>query len=356
MKINIRRQFFLCAILISCIPGVLFSEAFSTFEKADDHPFEIREIFSIGVEEAETEKENPYEFYNIANIDCDKNQNLYVLDYQAHCIKVFDKDGKFTKQILSKGQGPKEISNFVRFKINKFTNHLFVLQNFGFSMKEFDISGNFVKSYVLPLQFIYYFDFIDKDRAIFITHNTNNKEKDYNFKIVNIKTRKIEKAFAGTKVNSYLRISQRFSINKDKLWTSPCDGMDVLAYNLDSYEKTNFIRIPGKFKKNLFKSKPTHGGSTIVQVYFNRANPFFVGQHLFILTTIQDYKVEKKQYADYPHTSKLSLYYMVGDNLKKLETLEGFDYMEFGAVKGNRVFLFSNDPYPRIKAIEIKSR
>lgn len=322
--------------------------------KPGNNLFVISDVLEIGVEEAENIDMEPYQFYNITGIDCDRDSNIYVLDDKAYCIKIFDKTGKFKRRILRKGKGPQEISDVVDFNINKFTGNLFVLQDYGFTMKEFDTSGSFIKSYFLPQQFYYYFEFIDKERAIFITAKNYHEKEDYNFKILNIKTLKIEKKFATSNTEAALRNFQKFTLGNAVLWTSPCDQMKVIAYDLKSYRKSKEINIPGKYLKNVIKTKEIHGGKILRAIYFNLAHPFFLNRHLFVLVTIQDYKFEKNEISNYPHTSKLFLYRIVGGKVEKVGNLEGCDFMRLSAVNGNMIYLFSNDPYPRVKVIEIK--
>ena len=49
-------------------------------------------------------------FESAINIKCDKNGYVYVCDYKAHNIKIFDSDGTFYKVIGREGQGPGEFN------------------------------------------------------------------------------------------------------------------------------------------------------------------------------------------------------------------------------------------------------
>jgi len=64
----------------------------------------------------------------------------------------------------------------------------------------------------------------------------------------------------------------------------------------------------------------------------------------------------KEEISNYPYSSKLSLYRVVGNTIQKIGILDGCDFMRLGTVKGNRIFLFSNDPYPRVKVIEVNEK
>ncbi len=75
---------------------------------------------------------------------------------------------------------------------------MFVLQENGYKLKEFDSSGKHIKSYSLPEQILYYFEFIGKNRVIYISHVRPTEKVYNNFKLVNLKTLKIEKEFDST--------------------------------------------------------------------------------------------------------------------------------------------------------------
>jgi hypothetical protein len=49
-------------------------------------------------------------FESAFNIKCDKDGCVYVCDYRAHNIKIFDSSGKFIKTIGREGQGPGEFN------------------------------------------------------------------------------------------------------------------------------------------------------------------------------------------------------------------------------------------------------
>lgn len=66
------------------------------------------------------------------------------------------------------GKGPEEIINAYRIVINKFFGNIFIVQEHGCQLKEFDPSGKYIKSYPMPEQIINYLEFIDKNRFIYI--------------------------------------------------------------------------------------------------------------------------------------------------------------------------------------------
>lgn len=72
----------------------------------DEGIFLLEEELTIG----DKEIEGDYDFETIITIRADDNGNIYVLDGKAQLVKVFDKSGKYLRNIGRKGQGPGEYS------------------------------------------------------------------------------------------------------------------------------------------------------------------------------------------------------------------------------------------------------
>ena len=67
--------------------------------------FNLEKEITIG----ERDKDEESLFISITSIGIDDEENIYVLDRKACQIKVFDKNGKFLRNIGRKGQGPGEM-------------------------------------------------------------------------------------------------------------------------------------------------------------------------------------------------------------------------------------------------------
>lgn len=136
-------------------------------------------VANIGIEEARSEGEGPYQFSSILSADCDAEGNIYVLDYKDVCVKVFDKNGKFLRKILGPGQGPNEIENPYRIKIQRARKRVLVLHKNGFQIKEFDDHGYFVRSHSLAEQMFGYYDFVSENHLLFVASGKYG-EKEFN--------------------------------------------------------------------------------------------------------------------------------------------------------------------------------
>lgn len=67
--------------------------------------FNLEEEITIG----EKDREGEFLFISITSVGIDDEENIYVLDRKACQIKVFNKNGKFLRNIGRKGQGPGEM-------------------------------------------------------------------------------------------------------------------------------------------------------------------------------------------------------------------------------------------------------
>lgn len=314
---------------------------------------QVKELFTIGVDSEDVQEDNPYFFYDIFKVECDSKGNIYVFDFKAPCVKVFDKDGKFLKKLFRDGNGPNEISNAYGMGVNKFTDHIYMLQNYGFTLKEFDKNGKYVKLHMNPMQFFSALEFIHKDRLIYRAFNSEHKPSWYLFKVLNVATDKIEKKLALTSEDETHSHRQRFTLIDNILWTAPGDKMELRAYDFKSGKKIKEIDFPGDYKKNIYKVTKIHGGEMQRPIYFNLAQPFQVSKRLFMVVILQEYRPEKDSVEDFPYKTTHLLYLLEGDTIKKLGTLEGCDFMYFDTVWKNRFILQGDDPYPRVKVFEL---
>jgi hypothetical protein len=317
---------------------------------------EIKELFTIGVDGENVADDDPYLFYDINKVECDSKGNLYVFDFKAHSVKVFDKDGKFHEKFFRSGSGPDEISNAYGMSINKFTDHIYILQDYGYTLKEFDKHGKFVKLHQNPQQFFSTLEFTHKDKCIYRAFNNDNKPSWYLFKVLNVETDKIEREFAKTTEEETHSQKQRFVLFNGLLWAAPGDKMKLRAYDLKNGNKVKDIDIPGNYKKNIYKIKKIQGGEMRRPIFFNVAQPFTISDRLFLLVVLQEYKPENESVEDFPFKSTHFLYLLEGDTLKKLGAIKEYDFMFLDTVWKNRFILQADDPYPRVTVFEMTLR
>jgi len=341
--------------------GIFFYPGIYNFhiEAQMEKQYRFTEVFTIGVEEAKKEEDQPYQFYNIMSVDCDKEGYIYVLDFTGNCVKKFDSSGKFIKKLFRKGKGPNEISNPIAIGVNKFNNHLFVVQDFGFTMKEFDLEGSYIKYYVLPVRVGTLIRFLGNDKCVCLNSIPKN-ESFYNVRVFNFKKKAIIKELAPVKMPYELNLKQYFDImDETVLWTSRGNGMKLLAFNLNTGEKEREIGFPGKYKKNKFlEINVTKDSKMVHPILYNIAQPFVINDELFVLVINQEYKEIDGKVEKYPYASKRSIYHWEARKrgFIRIGSVEKSDGMYVAAVSDNKLILYSNDPNGRIKVLEFKKK
>lgn len=315
---------------------------------------EIKELFTIGVDDEDSDLDNPYLFTGVTDAVCDSTGNIYIFEFKTQRVRVFDKNGKFVKQLFSRGQGPKEINNAFGIGINQFNDDIYVLWQYGYSLTRYDKTGELIKKMMTPKQFYGQFEFFEENKYLFLGMNNELKPHFNKIKIVNIDTNKIASEFGRWPGNESHGGRMRFAKVGNTIWTAPGQRMVLLGYNLETGKKTSEITIPGSYDENIMKIKKTHSGGEMQRmIYFNMAQPFAVNHRLFVLVILQDYKKEGDSVENFPYQSKHVLYILDAGALKNIGELKNCDLMYLANVSGNRVLLKANDPYPRVKVLEL---
>jgi len=337
-------------------PGIAIMILLTSFLSGQDVKRRIafKEIVSIGIEDALRDEDKPYEFSDAWHLDIDDQSNIYVLEGKVSQLKKFDKNGKFIKTIITKGQGPGEMSNPVNFTINRFTNNIFVLQEFGFMLKEFDLGGKSIKEHSLPEQFFFYFEFIDKDRFIFPAKDEPNKNDYYCFKMANLTTRKVEKQWYKVSVDIALNSYILFAMKDSLFWSSSENQMELLAFDLDKDKMIKKIKLPGQVKKNFMKViQEEKDYKRSWYIMYNYIQTFVFDNQVYVLLTRQEYKNEHERSMTFPEKISQELYILEGGRLTKIDGFKGFNGMALSRVRGNFLLLRADDPYPRLKIVEM---
>ncbi len=315
--------------------------------------YQFTEKFKVGVDEAIETKDQPYQFSYISSIDCDKNGNIYVLDSQESHVRKFTPHGEFIVQFFQRGQGPSDLVNPCNICINQYSDHMFILQDYGLSMKEFMLNGGYVKYNVLPKQFFGDFYFMNKDEFLFV-NTVPKKEKFNNFMRLNVSQKKIVQEFAPTEMSYVFNQIQRFAITSNSiLWTARGNEMKLFAYDLKTGKKVQEIQIPGNFKKNTTSEAAGMGDSQVTYViYYNVAQPFIINDQLLILIVIQDFQKKNGRIDRFPIKTERIIYQVNGSNFQKLGVVNDSEDAYLGTVHKNRLILFSNEPYGHFRVFE----
>jgi hypothetical protein len=300
-------------------------------------------IAEIGHSGENIRTDDPYLFSTIRYATCDLEGNVYVLDNKDICVKVFDQSGKFLRKMFREGRGPEEIEAPYLIRMNKYLNHLFVLDMHGYELKEFDLSGKYVNVFHLPQQIMgIFFDFLDKDRLIFI-----NTQTDERIRVLNLRSMEFEKGLA--KVDPVPNIvygHQRFVIKDGTVWTCHNDETVLTGYDFDSGKEVARIPIPEKYEKYVIDRGDIWWAARLRQF----AQPIILNDSLYVLFTRWGWTSDKPAKEK---SRDLSLYRLNGKKLEKVTDLPEGSFMFLGDTWKNRLILYGNDPYPQVKILEI---
>ncbi len=330
-------------------------------QETNQNNYSIKTITTIGIEEAQTEEDKPYQFAHIYSIDCDGNGSLYALDGKDHCVKVFDQTGKFLRQMFQKGEGPNETYNPKKIIVNKYSNTLFLLDEHGYRLKQFDINGNPLKTIHLPEQFFSHCGFLSKRELIYVAKCKYGENSYDNFKVLDVEQGKIKRGYAHKKLSErqdFFNQFQQFVVRNELLWTSLINETDLIALDLNTGKLVRQLSIPGNFKKNRIVEFTYSGYKGMGVLGYNYIQPLLLEGELFALLTVREYDLEKEKMSEtllFPKSSKLRLYRIVNEEkVEKVSDLESCDFMELQTTYKNRIILSARDPYPHIKIIEVK--
>jgi hypothetical protein len=310
-------------------------------------------VTTIGINEAYSEEEKPYQFSSIVSVDCDNDGNIYVLDRVETCVRIFNRDGKFLRQILQRGQGPNEIETPYRLSFNKFSSSVFVLHKSGFEIKGFDIFGNLLSQIKLPEQMNGYFKFIQENKILIVARHFPAEYEYKNFNVVNLESQKIEKELVPINRPEISNIYQRFITIGGTIWTCPGDKLELKAYDLETGEQKRSIPIKEDYKEFKIKERDAYGGKIRYIYFYNFAQPLLLNDNIYMLVKKQEFRDESKESLIDPEITKFSLYLFKDDSMVEIADLIEYGKLELASVWQNRILLFSRNPYPYIKILEI---
>jgi hypothetical protein len=337
----------LCAAYVSCKRDSLIPQELS-----------LSLIAEIGIDEAKTKEEEPYQFSYILSVDCDKEGNIYVLDHKDVCVKIFDKNGTFLRQILSEGEGPNEITNPYGVRINKFSNSLFVLHEHGYRLKEFDVYGTHLNQYSPSEQIVHYFDFLDTNTLVYISKGIYGEDGYKSIKLIELDSSEIIQEFAPTKRPININGYQRFVCQDEILWTCPGDLMEFVGFNIRTGDilrtaQINTPYIPYKFIKKEYGSGT---GWVSAQIY-NFAQPFFINDNIFVILTQQEFpEYTSQERPPPPYKRTLNIYRFENSELVDVGSFPELDYfIDIQACWQNRIIASCSayDLVPKIFIFEL---
>ena len=131
----VRKFSFLCLLI------TLLLSFCSRQQEPKPPPIRLEKDLDIGVDVGD---EN-YMFAGIIDIEIDTDGNIYVLDWKYHTVKKYGLDGKFIRNIGSRGQGPGEFSAILVDSCLDENKRLYVLELM--KVHIFDQEGEYIDTF-----------------------------------------------------------------------------------------------------------------------------------------------------------------------------------------------------------------
>jgi len=318
------------------------------------HPGMTEEKFAvtiIGREEASIPEHKNELFSRISSVDIDENGNIYILDGRESTVKVFEAKGTFIRNLFRQGEGPGEISHPFKVKWNRFRKTLFILDQFGNSLKEFSPDGKELKKYPLPEQMVNFFSFSDQNHLCYFRKSQDRKSysiSQYDFP-GNLHSDKISIGIPVTQEGGL----PGFLVVGDKIWFCPEDRMELVAYSLKEGRKTDDIPLPEEYRP----LQVVKTAAWIMTVVFQYGMPVLFDGELHILVFHHHYSSDSfRTLADgEAEKTSIRLYRLQSGRLEKRADLGSHEgIIDPGFVHNRRLAFIHNSPFPQVRILDLR--
>jgi hypothetical protein len=203
-------------------------------------------------------------FESASSIACGKNGNIYVCDYKANNIKMFNSKGEFLKIIGKKGQGPGDFSWPFRIEVTENRLVVWELRNQRISL--LDLNGNFIKSIKFSLNrgWPNKIRVLPDNKIVIEIEKIFYNEKEfpqecrielYTEDIEYIKTIYSKRLCRNKYITKPIRTNVPQPYNLDVYWDVLTDGKIVIGYSED-YEIEVYDPFKGKLYSFTHEYKP----------------------------------------------------------------------------------------------------
>ena len=311
----------------------------------------IKEIYRIGVEEATRKEQEVYEFGSMYNNNCDFDSQgrLYVLDVMKKCVRVLDPAGKFVAQYFSKGEGPRELSTPIGLAVNRFRGTLFILQQFGFSGKEFSLEGLPLKTFGLPEQFHNQFAFLNRDEYIHFSLNPGNLSR-FNVQISNLETKKNRLDLSFSQMDDSFAYFSSILIRQDAVYGFSIDKGELIKIDpgtgqVESYPFGHPIKQPQLIQIGNWRG----------YFAYQYAQPCSIDDSIGLILSEQEFEdTTNLNSIKSPKSIRHSLYLLGKKGFELFGAIPPANDFEFAKVQyGNRLLFTRYHPYSQILCLEI---
>jgi len=308
-------------------------------------------VILIGRQETTMPEFQNEQFSDISSVDADEEGNIYVLDGREAVVKVFNASGLFLRKLLRPGPGPEEIWHPFKVKWNRYRKTLFVLDQYGYSLKEFSPAGKELKKYPLPGQMWGFFSFAEADRFFFLRESGDRKSvliSQYDLTT----NRSSEKISTG--IPFAITLSRPgFVVSGDKVWLCSEDRMQLFSYSLKDGRRIDRLDLPEEYRPFRVIKTPERQ----LTVVFQYGVPIVFDGSLHVLVFRYRYSGDSfRTLTDgEPEATSVQLYRLRSGRLEKRADLGSHEGdVSLGFAHDRRLAFFHESPYPQVKILDLQ--
>jgi len=308
-------------------------------------------VILIGREETAAAARQNEQFSAITSVDADEEGNLYVLDGRESVVKVFEANGAFLRKFFRPGPGPEEIWHPFKVKWNRFRKTLFVLDQYGHSLKEFSPAGKELKKYSLPGQMWSFFSFTDADRFFFLRES--GEKKSYSISQYDLPKNSLSEKIA-TDIPVAIKISlPGFLVDGERVWLCSEDRMQLVSYSLKDGRRVDEVRLPEEYRPfRVIKSSDWQ-----MIVVFQYGVPIVFDGSLHVLVFRYRYSGDSfRTLADgEAEMTSIQLYRLHSRRLEKRADLGSHEgVVDLGFAHNRRLVFLHNSPSPLVRILDLQ--
>jgi len=236
-------------------------------------------------------------------------------------------------------------------KWNRFRKTLFVLDQYGFSLKEFSPTGKELKKYPMRGQMWSFFSFTDADRFFFFRESGDGTS--YLISQYDLPSNSLSE-----KINTGIPIAIKISlpgflVDGDRVWLCSEDRMQLVSYSLKDGRRIDNLRLPEKYRPfRVIKSSEWH-----MIIVFQYGVPIVFDGSLHVLVFRYRYSGDSfRTLADgEAEATSIRLYRLRSNRLEKradLGSQEGV--VDLGFANDRRIVFLHSSPYPRVRILDLQ--
>ncbi len=340
-----KKLFLLIFVGLAMLFGCSKSDKNYSIEKKDGliyvHNFktklsDIKLVMDMKIDDSEGQ------FYQIDMIKEDKSGKIYILDGKSDCIKVFSNNGKFIRNIGTKGKGPAEFIRPTAFDFLK-SGNLIVCDSGNMRFQVFDNNGKFVNSFKLNLQMPDLFLIDNQDNYVCGANNFSFKKSDKAqplFIIFDKDLKKIneigQKKVYPDNFKTYIMNSNRFAIFDDLLFVAFSAENKIIIFKNYKTERLVDRKLLFEPRKPDIGAKFSNGSVSLSASYDKISYDVSVDSNgnFYVLTNASSNQKQKKKVIEIYNKEGILLKIVPIDNIDPTRIFVG---------KDNKIYLNDED-------------